>query len=75
MHFVPFLKTYSLDNNFMDFSTFRSRDIASIIFFFLHIFISFIIWNNVEERSSDKKLDENNGEKRQEEEIPLPNTS
>lgn len=74
MHFVPFLKTYSLDNNFMDFSTFRSRDIASIIFF-LHIFISFIIWNNVEERSSDKKLDENNGEKRQEEEIPLPNTS
>lgn len=74
MHFVPFLKTYSLDNNFMNFSTFRSRDIASIIFF-LHIFISFIIWNNVEERSSDKKLDENNGEKRQEEEIPLPNTS
>lgn len=74
MHFVPFLKTYSLDNNFMNFSTFRSRDIASIIFF-LHIFISFIIWNNVEERSSDKKSDENNGEKRQEEEIPLPNTS
>ena len=74
MHFVPFLKTYSLDNNFMNFSTFRSRDIASIIFF-LHIFISFIIWKNVEERSSEKNSDENNGEKRQEEETPLPNTS